>query len=116
MSASTPLVRAEVARTPPGRLTGPRVLATLGLPEPSPTACHLDLASHGLGVRRSPVRGAVMGLAEPHRGHSGPLVPTWGGQKGPPTCAFAGQRPHRDGGRYWVRTSDLLGVNEALYH
>ena len=21
-----------------------------------------------------------------------------------------------DGGRYWVRTSDLLGVNEALYH
>jgi hypothetical protein len=20
------------------------------------------------------------------------------------------------GGRYWVRTSDLLGVNEALYH
>jgi hypothetical protein len=20
------------------------------------------------------------------------------------------------GGRYWVRTSDLFGVNEALYH
>ena len=27
-----------------------------------------------------------------------------------------GMGPTILGGRYWVRTSDLLGVNEALYH
>src|SRR6476619_2424901 len=36
--------------------------------------------------------------------------------KQPLTCAFGGSGAARAGGRYWVRTSDLFGVNEARYH
>ena len=35
----------------------------------------------------------------------------------PPVPAFRpGRGSLRSCGRYWVRTSDFLGVNEALYH
>jgi hypothetical protein len=33
-----------------------------------------------------------------------------------PDHVSAGQEPFLSGGRYWVRTSDLFGVNEARYH
>jgi hypothetical protein len=34
----------------------------------------------------------------------------------PDLCVSAGQGLFSSGGRYWVRTSDLFGVNEARYH
>ena len=34
----------------------------------------------------------------------------------PPICVSAGRGLFSAGGRYWVRTSDLFGVNEARYH
>ena len=40
--------------------------------------------------------------------------------RGPDLWPWAAMLPFRDrlraGGRYWVRTSDLFGVNEARYH
>ena len=39
-----------------------------------------------------------------------------GEREPPPSCGLAGQRRFWSGGRYWVRTSDLFGVNEARYH
>ena len=35
---------------------------------------------------------------------------------GPRYCVSAGPGRSLAGGRYWVRTSDLFGVNEARYH
>ena len=32
------------------------------------------------------------------------------------TAGILGKSPSQSGGRYWVRTSDLFGVNEARYH
>ena len=37
-------------------------------------------------------------------------------KKGPDCCVSASQGPICVRGRYWVRTSDLFGVNEARYH
>ena len=50
-----------------------------------------------------------------HRGIRVLSCPSGRTRQGPLTCAFAGQGPHRSGGRYWVRTSDLFRVREARY-
>jgi hypothetical protein len=65
----------------------------------------VDLTSAVLVMDRAAVAERILGPASPLLNDRTPGQPRAGTDLGLTFC-----------GRYWVRTSDLFGVNEALYH